>query len=74
VADFGNRADPATLPKRFRLRHAAWIALIVAAAYGLLAYLVLPALWTHHEHQNGLANLPMVTLTGQFPAMRSMSG
>jgi len=39
--------------------------LIVAAAYGLLAYIVLPALWTHHEHQKGLANLPMVTLTGQ---------
>jgi hypothetical protein len=47
------------------LRHAAWIALIVVAAYGLLAYIVLPALWTHHEHQKGLANLPMVTLTGQ---------
>ena len=33
--------------------------------YGLLAYIVLPALWTHHEHQKGLAKLPMVTLTGQ---------
>jgi hypothetical protein len=65
VADAGNGADPPTLPKRFRLRHAAWIALIVAAAYGLLAYIILPALWTHPEHQEGLANLPMVTLTGQ---------
>jgi hypothetical protein len=53
------------LPKRSRFRRAAWIVLIVAAAYGLLAYIVLPALWTHHEHQKGLANLPMVTLTGQ---------
>ena len=35
------------------------------AIYGLLAYIVLPALWTHHEHQKGLANLPMVTRTGQ---------
>src|SRR4030088_3003617 len=65
VADTGSGADPPRLPKRFRLRRAAWIVLIVAAAYGLLAYIVLPALWTHHEHQKGLANLPMVTLTGQ---------
>jgi hypothetical protein len=33
--------------------------------YTLLAYLVLPAFWTHHEHQKGLAALPMVTLTAQ---------
>jgi LssY C-terminus len=33
--------------------------------YTLLAYLVLPAFWTHHEHQKGLATLPMVTLTAQ---------
>jgi LssY C-terminus len=65
VADTGNGADPPRSPKRFRLRHAAWIALAVIAAYGLLAYIILPALWTHHEHQKGLANLPMMTLTGQ---------
>ena len=29
-----------------------------------LAYVVLPALWTHHEHEPGLASLPMVTRTG----------
>jgi hypothetical protein len=34
-------------------------------AYTALAYLVLPALWTHYEHQKGLANLPMVTRTAQ---------
>ncbi len=33
--------------------------------YTLLAYVVLPAFWTHHEHQKGLAALPMVTLTAQ---------
>ena len=33
--------------------------------YALLAYLVLPAFWTHHEHQKGLATLPMVTRTAQ---------
>jgi hypothetical protein len=50
---------------RARLRRTALIALTVVAVYGLLAYIVLPALWTHHEHQKGLAKLPMVTLTGQ---------
>src|SRR5260370_5398005 len=30
-------------------------------AYGLLAYVVLPAAWTHHEHQPGLAVRPMTT-------------
>ena len=39
--------------------------LLLVALYALLAYLVLPALWTHHEHQNGLAALPMVTRTAQ---------
>ncbi len=34
-------------------------------AYTLLAYLILPALWTHYEHQKGLADLPMVTRTAQ---------
>ena len=34
-------------------------------AYTALAYVVLPAFWTHHEHQKGLAKLPMVTRTAQ---------
>jgi hypothetical protein len=37
----------------------------VVAVYTAIAYLLLPALWTHHEHQKGLANLPMVTRTAQ---------
>ena len=36
----------------------------VAVAYFLLAYVVLPALWRHYEHEPGLASLPMVTRTG----------
>ena len=36
-----------------------------AAAYALLAYVVLPALWTHHERQPGLAGRPMTTNTAQ---------
>jgi len=39
--------------------------LFVILVYTLLAYLVLPAVWTHYEHQKGLAALPMVTLTAQ---------
>jgi LssY C-terminus len=41
------------------------ISLLVVLVYTLFAYLVLPAFWTHHEHQKGLATLPMVTLTAQ---------
>ena len=42
-----------------------WLLVIaaVAAVYLALAYVVLPALWTHHEHEPGLATLPMVTRT-----------
>jgi LssY C-terminus len=36
----------------------------VAVIYFLLAYVVLPALWKHYEHEPGLASLPMVTHTG----------
>ena len=36
----------------------------VAIVYLLLAYVVLPALWIHHEREPRLADLPMVTRTG----------
>jgi hypothetical protein len=65
VADIGDGLHPAGSRRRVRPRHFAWTALIVVAVYGLLAYIVLPALWTHYEHQKGLTHLPMVTLTGQ---------
>jgi hypothetical protein len=32
-------------------------------AYLALAYVVLPRLWSHHEHEPGLASLAMVTRT-----------
>ncbi len=48
-----------------RLERVLLALLSVALAYAALAYLVLPAIWTHHEHQKGLANLPMVTRTAQ---------
>jgi hypothetical protein len=41
-----------------------WIALVgVLVAYLIFAYIVLPSLWVHHEHEPGLASLPMVTRT-----------
>jgi LssY C-terminus len=38
---------------------------LVTASYVLLAYAVLPWMWTHYEHQKGLQSLPMVTRTLQ---------
>jgi hypothetical protein len=40
-------------------------AAIMAALYGIVAYLILPAAWAHYEHQQGLARKPMVTRTKQ---------
>jgi hypothetical protein len=48
-----------------RLEEFLVIALAVVITYTALAYLALPALWSHHEHQRGLADLPMVTRTAQ---------
>jgi LssY C-terminus len=48
-----------------RLERVLVILLAIVLLYALLAYLVLPAFWTHYEHQRGLANLPMVTRTAQ---------
>src|SRR5258705_11456800 len=48
-----------------RLERFLLLALALVIAYALLAYVVLPAAWTHHEHQKGLAALPMVTRTAQ---------
>src|SRR5438034_7584246 len=44
-----------------RLERFLLLSLLVVIAYTLAAYLVLPAFWTHYEHQKGLATLPMVT-------------
>src|ERR1700730_10819305 len=50
---------------RSRLDRVLRFSLVVVVAYTLLAYLLLPPLWSHHEHQKGLATLPMVTRTAQ---------
>ncbi|MGY4255354.1 hypothetical protein ACVI1L_002422 [Bradyrhizobium sp. USDA 4516] len=57
--------DPPSVRRRSRLRQAQMALLLVLAIYLIAAYLLLPALWTHYEHQKGLANLPMVTRTAQ---------
>jgi hypothetical protein len=48
-----------------RLERVLLLALAIVTVYALLAYLALPALWTHYEHQKDLASLPMVTHTAQ---------
>src|SRR6202000_609400 len=50
--------------KLFQIEKRGFFILATAAIiYLLLAYVVLPALWSHHEHEPGLASLPMVTRT-----------
>ncbi len=39
------------------------VGLVVLILWGALAYLILPRLWSHHEHQPGLAHSPAVTVT-----------
>ena len=48
-----------------RLERVLSFALAILSIYAALAYLALPALWTHYEHQKDLAGLPMVTHTAQ---------
>jgi len=58
-------AQAAALRDHSRLERFLLLSLLAVIAYTLAAYLVLPAFWTHYEHQKGLATLPMVTLTAQ---------
>jgi hypothetical protein len=63
VADLQDEVRPH--PHHARLERFLLGALFAVLVYALLAYIILPAFWTHHEHQKGLASLPMVTLTAQ---------
>jgi hypothetical protein len=65
VADLYDDMESQRLPDRSRLQRFLLFALAIVLAYTCLAYLALPALWTHYEHQKGLADLPMVTRTAQ---------
>src|SRR5712691_8376971 len=64
---------PSSAPKRRRFGRVARLSLFAVIAYGLVAYLALPASWTRYEHQQGLATLPMVTRTAQL-SVDSASG
>jgi LssY-like putative type I secretion system component LssY len=48
-----------------KLRIALVVFAVVLVAYGLIAYIVLPRIWGHYEHQKGLTGLTMVTRTAQ---------
>jgi hypothetical protein len=50
---------------RTRTKRIAIAAFATLAAYGLIAYLLLPDFWKHYEHQKKLAPLPTVTVTAQ---------
>lgn len=50
---------------RTPIRRLAWIAAAFVLAYALLAYVALPSVWSHYEHQPKLASRPMVTRTAQ---------
>jgi len=59
-------ADPlSNARQRTRLERVLLTMLAIVLAYTALAYVVLPTIWTHYEHQTGLASLPMVTRTKQ---------
>jgi len=51
--------------RRSKLKIALAVLAVFFVAYGILAYILLPLMWTHYEHQKGLAGLSMVTRTAQ---------
>ena len=65
MADLYDDLESEDRRDRSRLERVLLALLAVVSAYTLLAYVVLPAFWTHYEHQRGLADLPMVTRTAQ---------
>jgi hypothetical protein len=65
MADLYEDLESQAPPDRSRLERFLLLALSIVLGYALLAYLVLPAFWTHYEQQKGLATLPMLTRTAQ---------
>jgi hypothetical protein len=65
VADIQDKLPSRARPDRSRLHRFLVYTLILVGAYTALAYLALPALWSHYDHQKGLATLPMMTFTAQ---------
>lgn len=48
-----------------RVRRWLVILAVAALAYGVVAYALLPLLWRHYEHQQGLVSKPMITETAE---------
>lgn len=65
MADLYDDLEAPPLRDRSRLENFLLVALSVLVIYTAAAYLLLPSLWTHYEHQKSLAALPMVTRTAQ---------
>src|ERR1700722_20153390 len=65
MSDLYDDIESQVPPDRSRLDRALRFSLFVVLVYTGLAYLLLPALWSHYEHQKGLATLPMLTYTAQ---------
>ena len=58
------------MPPAGKKRVRRWLVIFVIAVlvYGVVAYALLPLLWRHYEHQQGLAAKPMITETAEgFP-------
>src|SRR5688572_10395227 len=53
------------MPPAGKKRVRQWLVIFAAAAlaYGVVAYALLPLLWRHYEHQQGLASKAMITET-----------
>ena len=53
------------MPSAGKKRVRRWLVIfaVAALAYGVVAYALLPLLWRHYEHQQGLASKPMITET-----------
>src|SRR4051812_38450953 len=60
----GDDTKPASRRRRILVR-ALKVLVILVIAWFLLAYLILPVLWRHYEHQPALENAPKTTRTAQ---------
>jgi hypothetical protein len=65
--DAGSRGTATgSAPRRWRLLVRALKVLVaVVVSWLVLAYLILPALWRHYEHQPALESAPKTTVTAQ---------
>ena len=60
-------SDELAMPPAGKKRVRRWLVIFAVAVlvYGVVAYALLPLLWRHYEHQQGLASRPMITETAE---------